>query len=175
MMNADLSTLAGQRVHYSEVKRRIAEATPKLRKAAPLKRIPHTLQLMPPVVERWPIASCGRSSCEMPPRLDLGGIKVTAQSRIRLIQQAVAHYYGLHVGDLVGQSRTNFISFARQIAFYFARTRTDYSFSQIGKRFGGRDHSSILHGVCKIKALIESDPKAAADVAELEKRLSALL
>ena len=58
----------------------------------------------------------------------------------------------------------------RQIAMFLAKTMTPRSFPEIGRRFGGRDHTTVLHAVRKIEDLLEKDNKLSQEV-ELLKRL----
>ncbi len=80
---------------------------------------------------------------------------------VNLIKKAVADYYGLKMENMDSKKRTRAIAFPRQVAMYISRELTDLSLPQIGNRFGGRDHSTIIHGYDKIKNKIneESDFK----------------
>jgi chromosomal replication initiator protein len=80
------------------------------------------------------------------------------------ILEGTARYYGLTEDDLRGKRRTKAINAARQAAIYLARTYTEASFSQIGAVFGGRDHSTILHGYTKAVETLKSDPILQAEV-----------
>ena len=64
-----------------------------------------------------------------------------------MIQQEVEKNFGITHEDMVGSKRTRSISWPRQVAMYLARSLTDESFPAIGKKFGGRDHTTIMHGV----------------------------
>lgn len=70
---------------------------------------------------------------------------------VDLIKKVVSHHYGIRVEEMDSKKRTRAISFPRQVAMYISRELTDLSLPQIGNRFGGRDHSTILHGYDKIK------------------------
>ncbi len=83
----------------------------------------------------------------------------------------VAASYGFSVRDMEGPSRRQPLVTARQIAMYLCRTLTDLSLPKIGKQFGGRDHSTVLHGVNKISRLVQSDPQFARRVTDLGKEL----
>ncbi|MCL1918482.1 MAG: chromosomal replication initiator protein DnaA [Peptococcaceae bacterium] len=74
-----------------------------------------------------------------------------------IIQKAVAEHYGLTVQDLKQKTRTRTISFPRQIAMYLCCKYTGLSLPDIGGKFGGRDHTTVLHARDKIKQLCE-DP-----------------
>jgi len=70
---------------------------------------------------------------------------------IETVQAEVARQFGLHVNDLRGNRRTQDVAYARHIAMYLSRDLTEASLPQIGARFGGRHHSTVIHGVDKIE------------------------
>jgi chromosomal replication initiator protein len=70
---------------------------------------------------------------------------------IEMVQAEVARQFGLHVNDLRGNRRTQDVAYARHIAMYLARDLTEASLPQIGAHFGGRHHSTVIHGVDKIE------------------------
>jgi chromosomal replication initiator protein len=74
---------------------------------------------------------------------------------IEAVQSEVARQFGCHVSDLRGDKRTAEIAYARHIAMYLCRQLTEASLPQIGDRFGGRDHSTVLHAVNKIDRLLK--------------------
>jgi chromosomal replication initiator protein len=90
--------------------------------------------------------------------------------RIEDIQRVVSRHYNVSRQELVSNRRTRVIVKPRQIAMYLAKTLTPRSFPEIGRRFGGRDHTTVLHAVRKIEDLITKDTKLAHEV-ELLKRL----
>ncbi len=90
--------------------------------------------------------------------------------RIEDIQRVVARHYNVSRQELVSNRRTRVIVKPRQIAMYLAKTMTPRSFPEIGRRFGGRDHTTVLHAVRKIEELIGDDSKLGHEV-ELLKRL----
>jgi chromosomal replication initiator protein len=67
---------------------------------------------------------------------------------IESIQKTVCEYYGLKTQDLKAKKRTRDIAFPRQVAMYLSKILTDSSLSDIGKNFGGKDHSTVIHA-CK--------------------------
>jgi chromosomal replication initiation ATPase DnaA len=81
---------------------------------------------------------------------------------------AVAQYFEIPTNDLRGVYRTANIAYARQIGFYLSRKLTVRSFPEIGKKFGGRDHTTVLHGYRKIERLMKTDWTVAYDVAHAE-------
>jgi chromosomal replication initiator protein len=90
--------------------------------------------------------------------------------RIEDIQRTVARQYNVSRADLLSSRRTANVVRPRQIAMYLAKTLTLRSLPEIGRRFGGRDHTTVLHAVRKIETLVGND-SATADEVELLKRL----
>jgi chromosomal replication initiator protein len=90
--------------------------------------------------------------------------------RIEDIQRTVARQYNVSRADLLSSRRTANVVRPRQIAMYLAKTLTLRSLPEIGRRFGGRDHTTVLHAVRKIEALVGSDAALASEI-ELLKRL----
>jgi chromosomal replication initiator protein len=78
---------------------------------------------------------------------------------IEQIQRKVAETYGLKLADLKAKNRTKAVAFPRQIAMYLARQLTHASLSEVGRAFGGKDHTTVLHAVDKIQVLLQEDPK----------------
>jgi chromosomal replication initiator protein len=94
------------------------------------------------------------------------------QKRVRIedIQRVVARHYNVSRQELVSNRRTRVIVKPRQIAMYLAKTLTPRSFPEIGRRFGGRDHTTVLHAVRKIEEMISGDQKLSQEL-ELLRRL----
>lgn len=90
--------------------------------------------------------------------------------RIEDIQRIVARQFNVTKNDLLSNRRTRVIVRPRQIAMYLAKVMTPRSLPEIGRRFGGRDHTTVLHAVRKIEDLTSKDQKLAHEV-ELLKRL----
>ena len=101
---------------------------------------------------------------------DLVGAREPRRVRIEEIQVVVARHYNVSKADLLSSRRTRTIVRPRQIAMYLAKTLTPRSLPEIGRRFGGRDHTTVLHAVRKIEGLIEGD-KTLADEIEMLKQL----
>ena len=74
---------------------------------------------------------------------------------IDAVQSEVARQFGCHVSDLRGDKRTADVAYPRHIAMYLCRELTEASLPQIGGRFGGRDHSTVLYAVNKIERLLQ--------------------
>ncbi|HXH81807.1 MAG TPA: chromosomal replication initiator protein DnaA [Candidatus Tectomicrobia bacterium] len=75
------------------------------------------------------------------------------------IQRKVADFFGVKLSDLKAKNRTKAVAFPRQVAMYLARQLTHSSLSEIGRTFGGKDHTTVLHAVDKIQTLLQEDPK----------------
>jgi len=89
--------------------------------------------------------------------------------KIEDIQRVVARQYNVSRSDLLSSRRTANVVRPRQVAMYLAKTLTLRSLPEIGRRFGGRDHTTVLHAVRKIEALVSKDI-ALSDEVELLKR-----
>lgn len=88
------------------------------------------------------------------------------------IQKKVANYYNLRSGDMHSAKRTKAIARPRQVAMYLGKKLTSRSFPEIGKSFGGRDHTTVMHAVKTIEKLLKTDPTLQEDIPLLEKLLS---
>lgn len=93
--------------------------------------------------------------------------------RLEDIQRACAKHYGVSRNDILSARRTANVMRPRQVAYYLAKTLTKKSLPEIGRRFGGRDHTTVLHGTRKIAGLIDIDPVIAADIQSLSAQLGA--
>ncbi len=76
---------------------------------------------------------------------------------VDIVQRVVAEYFGLSQSDLKGKKRTKAIAFPRQLAMYLAREMTEYSTTELGIEFGGRDHTTIMYGCQKVENRIKTD------------------
>jgi len=74
------------------------------------------------------------------------------------IQRVVADYFSLSYNDLKGKKRTQNIVYPRQLAMYIAREITEYSTTEVGQEFGGRDHTTVMHACQKMEEKIRADP-----------------
>jgi len=83
------------------------------------------------------------------------------------IIKTVADYYKLSISDLKGKKRSKNIALARQVAMYIIRETTDYSTTEIGAEFNGRDHTTVMHSCQKIEDLIKFDSLFASVVNRL--------
>ncbi|HQZ69734.1 MAG: chromosomal replication initiator protein DnaA [Anaerolineae bacterium] len=87
------------------------------------------------------------------------------------IIRAVAAFYVLERDELLGPRRSARIVEPRQVAMYLIREETEASYPAIGALFGGRDHTTVLHGCEKIRRLTEQDPKLSSDILQLRQRI----
>ncbi|WP_409019712.1 chromosomal replication initiator protein DnaA [Brevundimonas vesicularis] len=87
------------------------------------------------------------------------------------IQKVVADHFNLKQADLLSERRTRAIARPRQIAMYLCKQHTTRSYPDIGRRFGGRDHTTVLHGVRKIEELMPKEDQIARDVEALTRKL----
>lgn len=90
---------------------------------------------------------------------------------IEKIQAEVAAFYGLSVKDLKGSKRVQHIVHARQVAMYLSRELTDNSLPKIGKEFGNRDHTTVMHAYNKIDKLLADDPSLEIDIGTIRNHL----
>ncbi len=87
------------------------------------------------------------------------------------IQKVIADHFDVRVADLKGNRKPKNIVHPRMIAMFLCREMTDSSLQDIGDAFGGRDHSTIIHGHRTIREKIQSDPKLKMIVATLKKKI----
>lgn len=99
-------------------------------------------------------------------------VRVDDERKIRIedIQKTVAHHYNVARSELLSNRRTRSVVRPRQIAMFLSKTMTPRSLPEIGRRFGGKDHTTVLHAVRKVESMIKDDPKLAKEI-ELLRRL----
>ena len=90
---------------------------------------------------------------------------------IEEIQRKVAEHYNLRLTDMVSARRARNVARPRQVAMYLAKQLTQRSLPEIGRRFGNRDHTTVMHAVSRVSELIAADAGFAEDVALLRKML----
>lgn len=100
-------------------------------------------------------------------------LKVVIDRRITVdeIQKCVCDYYGIKQADLLSERRTRILARPRQVAMWLCKKLTSRSLPDIGRRFGNRDHTTVLHAVRKIDELIISDEQILRDTEALTRRL----
>ena len=91
---------------------------------------------------------------------------------IENIQKTVADYFKIRVGDLLSKKRTRSIARPRQFAMALAKELTNHSLPEIGDAFGGRDHTTVLHGCRRIESLRETDKRVDDDYLNLLRTLT---
>jgi chromosomal replication initiator protein len=94
-----------------------------------------------------------------------------AEVSIRRIQELVSERFQLSMDELCGDKRSQNIVYPRQVAMYLSRELTDSSLPKIGKEFGGRDHTTVIHATSKIARLIREDRSVYNLVQELTARV----
>lgn len=87
------------------------------------------------------------------------------------IQKTTSEHFAMKQVDLLSERRTRAVARPRQIAMYLCKQLTTRSYPDIGRRFGGRDHTTVLHGVRKIEELLATDEQIAKDVEALIRKL----
>ncbi len=95
--------------------------------------------------------------------------KVTVEE----IQRRVSEHYSIRLSDMIGPKRVRAIARPRQVAMYLSKQMTSRSLPEIGRRFGGRDHTTVMHGVRRIEELKSSDSQIADDLELLRRLLEA--
>ena len=101
------------------------------------------------------------------PHLRGGEKRVTVDD----IQKAAAEHFGLKQADLISERRTRSVARPRQAAMWLAKQLTTRSLPDIGRRFGGRDHTTVLHAVRRIEELRAADSQLAQDLETLIRKL----
>jgi chromosomal replication initiator protein len=96
-----------------------------------------------------------------------GSLGDPGRIKIEDILKVVGRHYNVAKADLLSPRRARTVVVPRQIGMYLAKKLTSRSLPEIGRRFGGRDHSTVLHAVRKIDEQMRSDEKLAKDVAML--------
>ncbi len=86
------------------------------------------------------------------------------QISVDVIQKRVAAHYGVRVSEMFSARRARNIARPRQIAMYLAKNLTSLSYPEIGRQFGGRDHTTVMHAVRTVENLMKSDAQLNEDV-----------
>ncbi|CUI54674.1 chromosomal replication initiator protein DnaA [Cognatishimia activa] len=89
------------------------------------------------------------------------------------IQRRVAEHYNIRLSDMIGPKRVRTFARPRQVAMFLCKQLTSRSLPEIGRRFGGRDHTTVMHGVRRIEELRSSDGQIAEDLELLRRALEA--
>ena len=92
-----------------------------------------------------------------------------------MVQKCVASHFKVKLGELKSKSRHRVLTLPRQIAMYLARTHTGASFPEIGAKFGGKDHTTVMHAVRKINKDKYRDIELKTHLEALERALESSL
>jgi chromosomal replication initiator protein len=92
-----------------------------------------------------------------------------ANMSVELIQRVVAEYFSLSPNDLKGKKRTQNIVLPRQLSMYIARELTEYSTTEIGQVFGGRDHATVMYSYKQIEERVRADPTLEPTIESLKR------
>ena len=100
-------------------------------------------------------------------------LKVAVERRVTVdeIQKLTSDHFGLKQADLLSERRTRSVARPRQVAMWLCKQHTTRSYPDIGRRFGGRDHTTVLHAVKKVEELLLADDQIARDVEALTRKL----
>ena len=90
---------------------------------------------------------------------------------VERIQEVVSAHFKVPLHLLISTKRSKEVAMARQVAMYLSRELTKNSLPDIGRQFGGKDHTTVLHGYKQIKRLVESDGQLRAEIEQLVTRL----
>jgi chromosomal replication initiator protein len=90
---------------------------------------------------------------------------------IEEIQKRVAEHFNIRLSEMTASRRARAVARPRQVAMYLAKQLTPRSLPQIGDKFGGRDHTTVIHAIKKIEELIATDTALAEDVDMLRRML----
>ena len=99
-------------------------------------------------------------------------VKNTKVITSTLIMKVVCKFFNIKVQDMTSNKRSNSVAFPRQIAMYLCRELANLSFPNIGKDFGGRDHSTVLHAYSKISNEYDKNPETRDLIEDIKKSLS---
>lgn len=99
--------------------------------------------------------------------------RLTSHPPVQAIILACAAHFDIDAGIFMTKRKTKDVICQKQVAVYLARKLTPHSLPEIGRRFGGRDHTTILHSCNKVAKLVDAgDEKAIADIAAIERILN---
>jgi len=93
---------------------------------------------------------------------------------IDIIQTKVSSYFNLKLSDMSSSRRSINIARPRQIAMFLCKALTSFSYPEIGKAFGGKDHSTVIHAVKKIESLLDDDQRLKKQIFDLRESIFSL-
>lgn len=180
--NSEVITPAEAKRRFMEVYKRQHPAPKPVILSVP--RPPKGARAKPALVEAIALAPPSPASIDLPqieaepakayPAIDhtRDWLILSTPPKVASIIRSASAYFGVDVMDVLSQRRTANVMRPRQIGMYLAKTLTLRSLPEIGRRFGGRDHTTVLHAVRKIEALIEAgDASVISDVAAIKVRI----
>jgi chromosomal replication initiator protein len=103
---------------------------------------------------------------------DMISVKNKEDISIDLIQKKIANAFNISFSDMKSKKRIKNIALPRQVAMYLARKLTNYSTTEIGNDFGGKDHSTVIHAVSKIEGLCENENSFREKINRLTKEIA---
>ena len=101
----------------------------------------------------------------------LNNINIKKYVDIHNIQKVVSDYFNIKISDMISKNKTKLIVRPRQLAITFSKELTKYNLTEIGKYFGGRDHTTILHALNTIKNFLHTNTKIQNDYHNIYKKL----
>lgn len=133
----------------------------------------HTVSLWRP--------KCVQQTLLQAPALSIGTLEGDVVTQILMpkrmliarIQAVVADFFRIPEEEMVSQRRSRYVARPRQVAMYLSRELTPKSLPDIGRFFGGRDHTTVMHAIRQIEKFCETDEDLRADVQLLRERLTA--
>jgi len=117
--------------------------------------------------ERLPKLTLEEAQTFLQPHMRGGERRITVDE----IQKVVADHFKLKQADLLSERRTRAVARPRHVAMYLAKQLTTRSYPDIGRRFGGRDHTTVLHAVKRIEELKATEPGLATDLEAITRKL----
>ena len=93
------------------------------------------------------------------------------RATIDQIQKKVAEYFNIKISDMHSARRSRIITRPRQIAMYLSKNLTTRSLPEIGRKFGGRDHTTVIHAIRKVQELKKNDSNFSEDIEILTRSL----
>ena len=97
---------------------------------------------------------------------------IVSKNKVEQVQQLVANHYNITVEDMKSKRRMASIAFPRQVAMYICRTELNESFPKIGIEFGGKDHTTVMHSVDKIKKQMKTKPELQTEITKIIEKIS---
>jgi chromosomal replication initiator protein len=91
-----------------------------------------------------------------------------------LIQELVAEYYRITVADLIGRRRTQDVVLPRQVGMFLAHELTEETLEAVAKSFGKKDHTTAIHALAKVRAMVGKNPDLDTALRVLRKRLKSV-